>query len=236
MVSYLDALTERQIGLLIAFPVFIFIAIILGLLILRRDSRYWGNRLFFIAFVFNALALLFNLLYLFSTESPVSSSLNITSITCINCGLCSMILAILVLYKGENEVIGNKNTYIFLLITSVVIIIQVLLPAGVGVVNVAGELVPQWSLYFGLYQIVFGLIYFILLLSYAIQLYREISPEMQKKFKRFLIGGVFVYLTMLSVSINNMRIIPGYEEIAAIFNLGAFIGIILIYYGIVRRD
>ena len=101
MVSYLDALTERQIGLLIAFPVFIFIAIILGLLILRRDSRYWGNRLFFIAFVFNALALLFNLLYLFSTESPVISSLNITSITCINCGLSSMILAILVLYKGE---------------------------------------------------------------------------------------------------------------------------------------
>ncbi len=237
---YLDTLTERELQLLVAFPAFIIIAIILGLLILRRDSSYWGNRLFFIVFVVNGLALVFNLLYLFSEVDLTIIRLNIASISCINISVCCLILAILVLYKGENEVIGAKSSYILLLVTGILIAIQAFLPDGVGTMILVDESgpqkVPHWSLHFGLYQILFNLSYFLIFYYYAIRLYREISPEMQKKFKRFLIGGVFVYLTMLSVSINNMRIIPGYEDIAGIFNLGALIGIVLIYYGIVRKS
>lgn len=237
--SSLDPLTERQIQLLLSFPIFIIIAIILGLLILRRDSRYWGNRFFFLSFIFNAIALLFNLIYLMSTESIVVSALNIVSISCINIGLTCMILAILVIYKGENEVIGKKTTNFFIVVTAILIAIQCLIPDGVGTMILVDEkgtqLVPHWSLQFALFQIIFNLSYVILFFYFAIRLYIEISPEMQKRFKRFLIGGVFIYITMLSISINNMRIIPGYEDIASILNVGALIGIILIYYGIVRR-
>lgn len=224
----------RELSLLIAFPIFVIIAVILGILILRRDPNYWGNRLFFLAFILNALALIFNLVYLF--DASLIIPLNKASITSINYALICMILAILVLLKGEKEVIANKNTYGFILTATIIIVIHLILPGGIEPYSTPGGIVPRWSLLFGIYQIIFSQALFIFLMYYAIRLYKEISPEMQHKFKRFLIGGFFVDLTFLSISINNMYIIPGYDSIANLFNLGAFIGIILIYYGIVRRD
>ncbi|NVM31509.1 MAG: hypothetical protein HWN65_21915 [Candidatus Helarchaeota archaeon] len=231
-------LTERQLNLLIAFPIFIAIAIILGLLILRRDPKYWGNRLFFLSFTFNGLALLFNLFYLFSQVKAQVITLNIISILMINIATISMVLAILVLYRGENAVIGSKTTLYFLIAVIIVLTIHVLLPGGVSTrttVSVPPEIVPLWGLHFGIYQMVFSEVMFIAVYYISIKLYKELSDEMKRKFKRFLFGGVFINLTLLSVSIDNMYIFANYEIIGGLLNLGALIGVILIYYGIVRK-
>ena len=58
---------------------------------------------------------------------------------------------------------------------------------------------------------------------------------MKKKFKFFVLGVIFIDITILGIIINNMHIIPGFELIRNFLNAGAFIGAILIYFGIIRR-
>ncbi|MHA1265729.1 MAG: hypothetical protein ACTSRS_10905 [Candidatus Helarchaeota archaeon] len=232
----MDGLTERQINLLISFPIFMLIAIVLGFLILRRDPKYWGNRFFFLSFLCNAVALLFNLLYLFSVNYSFITSLNIASILSVNTGSFFIILGLMVLYYGEQELIENKLTYLFAIIVVINYVILSLIPKGVQVVIIDSSFEPQWTFSFGIYEIVFSQALFTFSFFLGYYLYRELSTEVRKKFKRFLIGIVCINITLLNVSINNMRIIPGYESIYSLLNLSAFLGIILIYFGIVRRS
>jgi hypothetical protein len=227
----LNGLTDRQLSLLVAFPVFMALAIILGLLILRRDPKYKANQFFALSFWLNAAALLCNLLYLFSTDPTTISALNKASIILLNAGVPSMLLSILILLRGEKEILQRKITYLFIATVVILMIIHNFLPVGVTM----PEYTPRWSLEFGLFQIFFAQTLFIGLLYFSICLYREITPEMQRKFKRFIYGSVFIDITSVSITIQNMQIIPNYDTIGGIFNLGAAIGIILIYYGIVRR-
>ncbi len=240
----MNELTSRELNLLVAFPIFIVVASILGLLILRRDPKYRGNQFFALSFWFNAAALVFNLVYLFVKNHQFIIILNICSISCINTGLILILIAILILYKGENVVMENKLTYVFLFTMIIIMLIHGFLGfflGGVDVIEItlpgatAPSLVPHWYLYFGLYELILTQTLFLTLLYFSIMLFREISAEMRRKFIRFMIGGFFINLTLISVVIQNMRIIEGYELIGGVLNLGAFIGVILIYYGIVRR-
>ena len=227
----MDELTSRQINLLVAFPIFIAIAIILGILILRRDPQYKANQFFALAFWLNGSALLFNLLYLFSQDTFLISILNKASMGSINIGLIIMLFGILTLYMGENWVKETKTLYWFSILLIILLTIQNFLPIDVNI----PEYTPKWSLQFGLFQILFGQSLFIILLYFSIQLYRELSVEIKRRFMRFLLGTIFINLTATSITIQNMQIIENYEPIAAVLNLGAFIAIILIYFGIIRR-
>jgi hypothetical protein len=232
----LNGFTDRQLSLLLAFPVFILIAIILGVLILRRDSKYWGNRLFFLCFVFNAFALFFNLLYLFSEAPSFIITFNILSILAINLGTVAMTFAIQVLYYGENEVIGTRRTYIILLLIVIALIVHILIPGAVSTISIEGSLEPYWSLPFGIWELIISQILFISIFYLGLKLYYELGVETRRKFKRFLLGAFFIDVTFVNISINNLRVIPGYETIASLLNGCALIGIILIYFGIVRRS
>ncbi len=224
-------LTDRQLQLLIAFPIFIIIAVILGFLILRRDPKYRANQCFALSFWLNGMALLFNLIYLFSTDVLFISIFNKLSITMLNIGLIVMIVAILILLKGENEIMQDKRVYLLIISCAILIIFHNFLPVGVSL----PEFLPAWSISFGIFQILFSQIFFIVLLYFCIQLYNELTSDVKKKFRRFVIGIIFIDLTTISITIQNMQLFPNYESIAGLFNLGAFIGIILIYYGIIRR-
>jgi hypothetical protein len=224
-------LDSRQIGLLVTFPTFIIIAFVLGILILRRDRYYKANQFFALAFWFNGIALLFNLIYLFSQDTLVISILNKASISSINIGLIIMVFGILTLYKGENWINETKSLYGFIVLLIILLIVQNCLPVGVNI----SEYTPKWSLQFGIFQMLFGQSLFVGLLYFSIMLYRELSEEIKRRFKRFVLGTIFINLTATSVAIQNMQLFVNYEYIAGILNLGAFIGIILIYFGIIRR-
>ena len=227
----MDELTSRQIGVLITFPIFIIIAIILGILILRRDRYYKANQFFALAFWFNGIALLFNLIYLFSKDPLLISILNKASIGSINIGLIIMLFGILTLYKGENWIKETKALYGFILLLIILLTVENCLPVGVNI----PEYTPKWSLQFGIFQLLFGQLLFVGLLYFSILLYRELSDEIKRRFKRFVLGTIFINLKATSVAIQNMQLFENYESIAAVLNLGAFIAIILIYFGIIRR-
>ncbi|MFX1452949.1 MAG: hypothetical protein ACFFCM_19085 [Promethearchaeota archaeon] len=228
----MNGLTSRQISYALVFPIVIVIAVILGLLVLRKDRKYWGNRFFAFTFWFFALGVGLNFIYLFSYDSFIIAFLNYLSICCVGGGSISLLLGILVIYKGENEIIQNKLTYFFIIMMIVVMIIQGLIPEGIRV-----ELyVPKWSIPYGIYSIIFGQALFFSILFFSIKLYRELSSEMQRKFFIFILGMICENISITSIFIKNMYIIPGYELIDGLFNLLAFISVILIYFGIIRRQ
>jgi len=228
----MNGLTTRQISYALVFPIVIVIAVILGILVIRKDTKYWGNRFFAFTFWFFALAVGFNFIYLFSYDSFIIAFLNYLSICCIGGGTISLLMGILVIYKGENEILQNKLTYLFITMMIIILIIQGLIPEGVRV----EFYVPKWSITFGMYSIIFGQALFFSILFFSIKLYRELSPEMQRKFFIFILGMICENISITSIFIKNMYIIPGYELIDSLFNLGAFISVILIYLGIIRRQ
>ncbi|MDD1777760.1 MAG: hypothetical protein LUQ65_06275 [Candidatus Helarchaeota archaeon] len=227
----MDDLTSRQIGVLFTFPIFIIIAIILGILILRRDPHYKANQFFALAFFSVSAALLFNLIYLFSQDTFLISTLNKASIGAINVGVIIMLFGILTLYKGEHWIKETKTLYLFIILLIILLTVLNFLPVYVNI----PEFTPIWSLQFGIFQLVFGQSLFVGLLYFSILLYRELSTEIKHRFKRFVLGTIFINLTATSIAIQNMRLFENYEPIAAVLNLGAFIAIILIYFGIIRR-
>ena len=241
----MNGLTARQINFGIGFSIIIGIAIMVGILILRKDVKYWGNRFFALPFFFFAAAIILNLIYLFSYNPLVIAFLNYLSFCHINAATISLLLGILVIYKGEDAVIQNKSTYLFILMMGIIMFIHGLIPEGVRV----EFYIPKWSILFGLYEIIFGQAIFLSIIYISIKLYRELSPEMQKKLKYFVLGIVFSNISITSVVIKNMYIIGGFQPIdnifglgslisfiyVSIFSLGSLISFIFIYFGIVRR-
>ncbi|MFX1452950.1 MAG: hypothetical protein ACFFCM_19090 [Promethearchaeota archaeon] len=242
----MNGLTPRQINFGIGFLIMIVMAIIVGLLILRKDVKYWGNRFFASAFFFFAAAVSLILIYLFSYDPFVIAFLNYLSFCNINATPICLLLGILVIYKGEDEVMQNKSTYLFILIMIIIMVIHGLIPEGVRV----EFSLPKWSILFGLYEIIFGQAIFVSVVYFSIKLYRELSVEMQKKLKLFITGLVTSNISITSVVIKNMDIIGGVQLIESIFGVGSlisfiFVGIfsvgtlisfIFIYFGIVRRQ
>ncbi len=241
----MNGLTARQINFGIGFLIMIVMAIIVGILILRKDVKYWGNRFFAFAFFFFAAAVSLILIYLFSYDSSVIAFLNYLSFCNINATPICLLLGVLVIYKGEDEVIQNKSTYIFIIMMAIIMFIQGLIPGGVRVeFNL-----PKWSFLFGLYEIILGQAIFFSVVYYSIKLYKELTPEMQKKLKYFITGIILANISITSVVIKNMDIIGGFQLIESIFGVGSlisfiFVGIfslgtlisfIFIYFGIVRR-
>jgi hypothetical protein len=229
----MNGLTPRQLTLSIAFPIVIVAFIILGILILRKDKNYWGNRLFALFFWIVAVALGFNLSYLFSTDHLMILILNEVTIFLINGAIIAILFGTLVIYKGEETIIKNNKTYISLIVLAVIILIQIFISYGNGV-SVEND--PYWSLEFGIYELVFSQFILITVFYCSFLFYRELSKDMKNKFRWFLVGLIFLDITLVSITIDNMNIIPGYGSIGAILNFMVVIGAFLIYLGIVRRN
>ncbi|MFX0132780.1 MAG: hypothetical protein ACFFDN_03950 [Candidatus Hodarchaeota archaeon] len=227
----MDGQTSRYINILIAYPFSVVFCIILGILVLRKDKKYWGNRFFALTFWFFGMGLTFTIIYLFSNNYFLIAFLNLLSISIVNIGAFTLLLGILVIYKGEDEIIEGNLRYFFIIIIIIVNLFRALIPQGIRV-----ELnVPIWSIIFGIYEIIIGETLFAIILYFSLILYKELSQDMKKKFKFFILGVIFVDITVLGVIINNMHIIQGFEVIRNILNAGAFIGAILIYFGIIKR-
>ena len=225
-------LTSRQITLVIAFPIVIAIFIVLGILVLRKDSKYWGNRFFAAFFWATALTLVFNLLYLFSTDNAYITAMNLLTATMAVIGIIGLLLGILVVYKGEDEIMKGTKIYLILGLFIALSIIPVILPGAVYVVAYD----PQWSLNMVIYELVFSQSLMVAIYYFSFQFYKELTPEMKTKFKKYLIGIAFLDLTFISVAIDNWGIFgDSYAIIGSALNFCVVIGAILIYLGIVRR-
>lgn len=224
--------TPRMYTLAIAFPIVIIIFVVLGILILRKDSKYWGNRLFCGFFWAVAVALTFNIIYLFSQNPPLIQILNIATIDTVNLAIIVLVLATLVIYKGEEEIMRSKKIYALLIGLVLLVVVHLFIPG----VSVGVDFDPSWLVPFGTYEFIYSqtLIIFIFYISFTF--YKELGPEIQKKFKRYLIGLIFLDITLISITIDNMNLLgPSYAMIGAALNFCVVVGAILIYYGIVRR-
>ncbi len=174
---------------MIAFPIVIAIFIILGILVLRKDSEYWGNRFFALFFWITALGLLVNLPVVFLEDpsfSQIITTLRFTSLETINIALFTLLLGILVVYKGEGEIVQRKIIVGLLAILAIVIIGQILIPSGFGILIPSLE--PKWSIPFGIYEFVISQALIILTFYFARKLYLESSEQTRPKFMKFLIG------------------------------------------------
>jgi hypothetical protein len=224
--------TPRQITLAIAFPIVIILFIVLGILILRKDRKYWGNRLFCGFFWAVALALSFNISYLFSNNETLIVFLNMATIEMVNLAIITLFLATLVIYKGEEEIMHTKKIYALLIGLIQLIVIHLFVP-GVTVFTMPD---PSWLPPFGTYEAIFSQTLIVLIFYFSFTFYRELSPEIRKKFKRYLIGLIFLDITLISVTIDNMNVFgDAYTMIGAALNFCVVVGAILIYFGIVRR-
>lgn len=225
-------LTSRELTLAIAFPIVIAIFIILGTLILRKDKKYWGNRFFALFFWLTAVALAFNLLYLFWHNEVIIIVFNIATIELVNMAVCCMLLGILIINKGEDEILHNIKVYSLIVILIALIVGHIFVPS----VTVGAEYDPSWGIFFGIYEIVFSQTILALIFYFSLTLFKELTPEMKKKFKLYLIGLIFLDLTLLSISIDNLNIFgTAYATIGAALNFGVVLGALLIYLGIVRK-
>ncbi len=226
----------RQITLAIAFPIVMVIFIILGILVLRKDSKYWGNRFFASFFWATALTLLFNLLYLFSTNQPYIAGMNLVTAAMAVIGIIGLLLGILVVYKGEDVIMHSYKLYLILGVCIALIIVQVTIPGAVYFLAGSPE-DPKWSLPMGIYELLLSQALIIAVYYFSIQLYRVLTPEMRTKFIKYLIGLAFLDLTFISVTIDNLNIFgEAYSLIGAALNFCVLFGAILIYLGIVRRQ
>ncbi len=225
----------REISLTILFPVVAALFIILGILILLKDKKYWGNRCFALFFWVTALTLILNVTYLYIYDTKIIASLNLITAEAAIVGIIALLLGILVIYKGEDEIIHNKLTYFFIIGMIALFIIQAFIRDSIYFKIEESGYDPFWSIPFGLYEFVFSQSLILAIFYFSFQLYKELSSEMRKKFKFYLIGVVFLDLTLISITIDNMDIIQGFQTIANLLNIFIVIGALFIYYGIVRR-
>ncbi|MFX1298092.1 MAG: hypothetical protein ACFFD2_24980, partial [Promethearchaeota archaeon] len=121
-------ITPRVITVLIAFPTVIGIFAVLGILILRKDIKYWGNRFYALFFWIVAAGLTFNVSYIFSENLSIIKILNITTIECVNVGIIALLLGNLVIYKGEQYIIGNKKSCLSILAIFIIILSHIYTP------------------------------------------------------------------------------------------------------------
>ena len=178
------------------------------------------------------MALTFNIVYLFSDNPILIRVLNIATIEMVNLAIISLFLATLVIYKGEDEIIHSKKIYTLLIGLIILIVVHVFIPS----VMVSVQFDPSWLLPFGTYEIIFSQTLLVLIFYLSFTFYRELGPEIQKKFRRYLIGLIFLDITLISITIDNMNVFgSGYATIGALLNFCVVFGAILIYYGIVRR-
>jgi hypothetical protein len=227
----MNGLTPRQITLAIAFPIVIAIFIVLGILVLRKDSKYWGNRFFALFFWLTALALSFNLSYLFVPNDAFVRVMNTATIFTVNTGIIALFLGNLIIYKGEDAIVQNKRAILILGILGAIIIGHLFVPA---VISVAYD--PRWISFFGFYELIFSQAMLVTVFYISFRFYRELEADIRKKFRNYLIGVLFLDITLLSITIDNMNVFgPGYATIGALLNFCVVIGAILIYFGIVRR-
>ncbi|MFX0133959.1 MAG: hypothetical protein ACFFDN_09985, partial [Candidatus Hodarchaeota archaeon] len=222
----MNGFTERQINYAFGFSIIIVFTLMLGILILRKDVRYWANRFFALTFFFFASGIILNLIYLFIYNSFWIAILNYISVSCVTTGTICLLLGILIIYKGEDEIIHNNLTYLFIILMGIIIFLHGLIPEGVRV----EFYVPKWSIAFGLYEIIFGQSIFFSIIYFSIKLHRELSPEMQKKLKYFVLGLIFSNISITSIIIKNMDIIAGYQQIDSILNLLSIFSFIFIYF------
>lgn len=226
-------ITSRVIVILIAFPIVVGIFTILGVLLLRKDIGYWGNRLYALFFWIVAVGLFFNILYVFFEDIVVLKCFNITTIECVNIGLITLLLGNLVIFKGEKAIFPNVKTYLFILAMIITIIAHIYTPD----VIVSTEDPPIiWTLPFGLYQLIFSQFVMITIIYLSLIFYRELTHELRGKFQRYLVGLLLLNGALLIITLGNMQIIQiGNIIISSILFLCLVLGAFLIYLGVVRK-
>ncbi|MBD3230363.1 MAG: hypothetical protein GF329_19445 [Candidatus Lokiarchaeota archaeon] len=224
-------LTPRQITLSIAFPIVAIAFIILGILILKKDKNYWGNRFFAMFFWIIAIALLFNLSYLFSTNYNFILIMNIATIEFINIGVISLLLGTFVIYKGT-RIVNNYKTYLVIILNAVLIIMHLLISVN-NAVSINND--PFWSLEFGIYELIFSQVLLGIIIITSLRIYLDITKEMKNKFRWYLLGLIFLDSTLVSIIIDNLNLFYWWGSIGAVLNFMVVIGALLIYIGIIRR-
>ncbi len=226
-------LTSRQLTLLIAFPVVIAIFIILGYLVLRKDPKYWGNRCFALFFWITASTLALNLSFILSTNDLFIIHMNIITIETANLSIVAVLLGILVIYRGEGEILHDKKIFLFLGLIAVLIIIQICIPAAIYVVDFDA----RWTTPFALYELCYSQGLMLATYYFSLKFYWELSADIRKRFLLYLVGLTILDLTLVTVTIDNWYIFgAGFQTIASIVNLSIILAAILIYFGIVRRN
>ena len=221
----------RTITISIAFSIVATIFFVLGALVLRKDPKYLGNRTLTSFFWLSGAAMIINLIYLFSQNTLFITGMNYASIICINFGSVGIFMSSLVIFKGENSIKQNKKILISLIILVLLIIIHLFIPS----VQVAGDYNPYWEIPYGLYELFFSQIMVAFTYIFSFKFYGELSSEMKNKFKRYLIGLLFMDVTFLSITIDNMNIFPELSLIFQLLNFSMVAGAFFIYFGIVRK-
>lgn len=229
-------LTDRQLTLLIALPVAAIMFTILGILILRRDKSYLGNRCFALFFWLSALGLVFNLMYLFSNDVSLIMYGNLASIQSVNASIVALLFGTLVIYKGETETLQSKKSLVLLIALIATIVVQSVIPGSIMVDCSSGACDPTWSILYGTMVLAFTQAIMIAIIILSVRLFKDFSDEMKKKFSLYLIGLIMADLTLLSVTLDNLAIFPGLSSLFSYMNMLVIIGSILIYFGIVRRS
>jgi len=226
-------LNPRLIVVLIAFPIVVGIFVILGILVLRKDINYWGNRLYALFFWIVAAGLAFNVVYALFDNLIIIRNFNITTIECVNIGIIALFLGNLVIYKGEHEITRNKRVYFFGVLMILTIIAHICTPK---VITSTEEPQLMWKLPFGLFELIFSQMFLGIIIYFSLIFYRELTPELQKKFRRYIIGLTLLDVALLLIILGNMHIIPTSEiSISIILFLCLVLGALLIYLGIVRQ-
>ena len=64
----------------------------------------------------------------------------------------------------------------------------------------------------------------------------ELSPEMRRKLIRLILGGILVNIAFLLVGVNNLDLLPQFGSLFALQGACGFIGLLLVYFGMVRRE
>ena len=175
--------------------------------------------------------MLINLIYLYSIDVEFIRIMNIISIECVNCGFIAILLGTAVIYYGQKNVVNSKYTYILIVIAGIVISLHSFIPSGV----IVNELNPECTALFGYSEMVYSQLIMLSVFIISLKFYRELSSEMKNKFRKFLIGIIFIDITFLCVIIDNLNILPSLSLIFQLLNFSVLIGAILMYLGIVRR-
>ncbi|MBD3186177.1 hypothetical protein GF325_05060 [Candidatus Bathyarchaeota archaeon] len=224
-------LQVREITIFVIFPIVAVLFIILGALILRRDKRYLANQAYTIFFWSVGIGLLFNVIYVIFPEENLIIAFNLTTTELVNAGFASLLLATLVIYKGEKIVQESIQIKIIMLGIAIACVILGLIPGGIYVImNDA-----LWSVAFGTMELILTQGILLACVVISLTIIKDLGPEMKRKFLLYIIGIVFLNITFFGTAIDNMNFFPEIHDVFSYLNILVIIGTILIYFGIVRR-
>ncbi|MHA1268583.1 MAG: hypothetical protein ACTSPY_02230 [Candidatus Helarchaeota archaeon] len=221
-------LTSRVITASAVSLIIIIIFIVLIYLLLKKNPKYLATQFLVAFFVCIIIVGTVQMLYLFSNTPEIIIIFNKIGIESINIGLLFLLLGILVIYFGTTKFLKNRLIIILVIIVLSAVIIHFLIPDGV---TMAENFEPQWSIQFCIYQIILSQSLVIFQLIYSLKIYNDITMNIRKKFKHFVMGVLMMDVLVIWAIIDNLNVIPYLNQIGIIFQICGIIGTLQLYYG-----